>query len=63
MELEILEIETSEEIISKDNTRAIRIARSENARARRKRVKETREARTLNEWAKARRAKKSRKAA
>lgn len=44
-----------EEIETKSFKKAERMLRSENARQRRKTLKEVRETRTLNEWAKQRR--------
>lgn len=48
-----------EEIETKSYKRAERMLRSEAARQRRKELKEVRETRILNEWAKQRRARKS----
>lgn len=50
-----------EEIEHKDYTKAERMLRSEAARARRKETKNVRETKIMNEWARARRARKSAK--
>lgn len=49
----------NEEIETKDYAKAVRMARSETARARRKETKKIRETRTLLQWAKARRQRKN----
>ena len=50
---------TSDEIETKDFTRANRMEKSQAARARRKETKIIREIRRLNEWAKSRRERKN----
>ena len=48
-----------EEIETKDYAKALRMAKSESARARRKNTKQVREAKTISDWARRRRARKN----
>lgn len=48
-----------EEIETKDYAKALRMARSESARARRKTTKQVREAKIMSDWARKRRARKN----
>jgi hypothetical protein len=50
-----------EEIETKDYAKAMRMARSQSARQRRKETKQIRETKVVNEWAKARRERKNAK--
>ena len=48
-----------DEIETKDYAKAVRLAKSESARARRKNTKQVREAKIISDWARRRRARKN----